>query len=178
MWWWDLCPYSFIKRDCYREMMGEASVVGKTLNTLPVCRGQQLDLTVTDLTEKLTCRGSPRQVSHRKHGLVRSQPCKLWKGPLHSLAFRQRYICSSSSPLPPPSVVLMKLSRSCHSLTNGCASQHDGQRWAKGTQQNLKLQKCCINSFYPAVLRYGWDDIKREETRVCGIDAEWGIVSC
>lgn len=111
---------------------------------LVVSRGQQLGLTrqhqksyqsdnISKESHLQELRNvSQSRISDRGDGLSRqaawaqAKPHKLWKGPADSLTFRQPYICSSSSPLLSPSVVLMKLSRSCHSLMNGCASQHDG----------------------------------------------------
>lgn len=75
-----------------------------------------------------------------------SQTHKLWKGPAASLTFRQRYICSSSSLLHPPSVVLMKPSRSCHSLMGACGSQQDGQHLAnRDKTMSIKFLNYFVN---------------------------------
>lgn len=91
---------------------------------------------VTDVTSDLTCRGSVISAEARFQTEGTGCPDRLLgHGPAEQAVKRSRGLPShfasvtfvlASLHFPPPSVVLMKLSRGCHSLMSGCASQHDG----------------------------------------------------
>lgn len=133
-----------LSKCCYcTELMGFylKQLYDRSSHSSLVHRGEQLDLIhqqqrsdQRDISSHLQSDLSWSQISD-KRGRVAQTGCSLDESQSAQAVKRSRGLphifarvtfVLASLHFPSPSVVLMKLSRSCHSLMSGCASQHDG----------------------------------------------------